>query len=497
MPKALKLYITGLVGTSALALVATSLFFVGRNGLSFGIRPEISATGQPTGIGVLAGLVFWTVITLFASALPVRMPRGTLVSVSIAPIVAAMVLGGPVAAGWVAAIGTTEVRELRGTVRWYGSLANHAGIVLPAILGGLIFDLLRGTSSGPAVSFAATLAASACYFALNVVITAGLVSLRYGRSFRVVLIGDTKAYMMNLFALGPLAWLMTQIYLLPNGAGLWATLLFGLPLYTTRVTHSRAVEMRDMFTQTIGALAEAVDKRDTFTSKHSRRVMEISSDIGRVMRYGEADMEALEWGGLLHDVGKIGVPDSVLLKADRLTRDERAIMNSHPVLGAQIIAPVARLAPELPIIRHHHEWYNGSGYPDRLIGSEIPRLARVLHVADAFEAMTAARPYRLRPLTAEQALGELRKFAGIQFDPVFVDAFVKTKWAEGVPDPGRTIETAPVPLLGQAAALMAGAAAATGTDPATKTTAVTSRGGAGVASGPAAGAEPGNPAAAR
>ena len=252
-----------------------------------------------------------------------------------------------------------------------------------------------------------------------------------------------------------------------------------------------------MFTQTIGALAEAVDKRDTFTSKHSRRVMEISSDIGRVMRYGEADMEALEWGGLLHDVGKIGVPDSVLLKADRLTRDERAIMNSHPVLGAQIIAPVARLAPELPIIRHHHEWYNGSGYPDRLIGSEIPRLARVLHVADAFEAMTAARPYRLRPLTAEQALGELRKFAGIQFDPVFVDAFVKTKWAEGVPDPGRTIETAPVPLLGQAAALMAGAAAATGTDPATKTTAVTSRGGAGVASGPAAGAEPGNPAAAR
>ena len=109
-------------------------------------------------------------------------------------------------------------------------------------------------------------------------------------------------------------------------------------------------------------------------------------------------------------------------------------MNAHPVLGAQIIAPVTKLAPELPIIRHHHEWYNGSGYPDRLIGDEIPKLARILHVADAFEAMTAARPYRMTPLTPEQALGELRKFAGVQFDPVVVDAFVRTparRWRRG------------------------------------------------------------------
>ena len=158
-----------------------------------------------------------------------------------------------------------------------------------------------------------------------------------------------------------------------------------------------------MFTQTIGALAEAVDKRDPFTSKHSHRVKAIAVDIGREMRVSEPELEALEWGGLLHDVGKIGVPDSVLMKQDRLTRDERMVMNAHPVLGAQIIAPVTKLAPELPIIRHHHEWYNGSGYPDRLIGDEIPKLARILHVADAFEAMTAQRPYRMTPLTVEQA----------------------------------------------------------------------------------------------
>jgi len=209
-----------------------------------------------------------------------------------------------------------------------------------------------------------------------------------------------------------------------------------------------------MFTQTIGALTEAVDKRDPYTARHSHRVKEISVDIGRVMRVSAGEMEALEWGGLLHDVGKIGVRDEVLNKPDRLTREERMIMNSHPVLGAEIIAQVTKLAPELPIIRHHHEWYNGSGYPDRLIGDEIPKLARILHVADAFEAMTSARPYRMTPLTREQALGELRKFAGIQFDPVVVDAFVKTHWVDGVPDPGRTEELRPIPSLAQAAGQM-------------------------------------------
>jgi putative nucleotidyltransferase with HDIG domain len=218
-----------------------------------------------------------------------------------------------------------------------------------------------------------------------------------------------------------------------------------------------------MFTETVRSLAEAVDKRDTFTSGHSHRVQEISVDIGKAMKLSDSDLEALEWGGLLHDIGKIGVPDSVLLKQERLTREERMTMNAHPVLGAEIIAPVKRLAPELPIIRHHHEWFNGSGYPDRLVGDQIPKLARVLHVADAFEAMTAARPYRMTPLTPQQALAELRKFGGIQFDPDIVDAFVKTKWARELPDPGRA-EIRDVPLIGQAAGTLSATAGAPGAD---------------------------------
>ena len=449
MSRSLKLYVTGLVSLSVLALVLTSFVFASRPELVGGIRPDIALrTGSRSVVDVFLGIAFWTLLTLFAGALPVRMPRGTLVSVSTAPIIASIALGGPVAAGLVALVGTTEVRELRGRIPWYGTASNHAGVVLPAVIAGIITETIRGGSEASIVIFGATMVGAAAFFLLNVGITSLVVAMRSQQSLKVVALGDFRGISINAFALAPLAWLMATIYFL---VGWWASLLFALPLYTTRVAYHRFVEMRDMFTQTIGALAEAVDKRDPFTSKHSHRVKLIGVDIGREMRVSASELEALEWGGLLHDVGKIGVPDAVLLKSDRLTREERMTMNAHPVLGAQIIAPVTKLAPELPIIRHHHEWYNGSGYPDRLIGDEIPKLARILHVADAFEAMTAQRPYRMTPLTSEQALAELRKFAGIQFDPAVVDAFVRTSWVHGVSDPGRREEPRQIPLIGQAA----------------------------------------------
>jgi putative nucleotidyltransferase with HDIG domain len=448
MPKSLKLYIITVVVLGALALGAATVLIPTEESWGIALRWETSLPGAPLQAEVIAGVGFWIAATLVASALPVVMPRGTHVGVSIAPIVASIILGGPTVGGWVAAIGTTELRELRGRIPWYGTLANHASLALPAVLAGVVrLGVLRIVGDELHWQFATGVLAGAVFFAVNASLAASLLALRTNQGFKSVFVGDSRGIALNMVGLTPLAWLMAQIY----AVAWWACLLFALPLYTTRAAYSRFVEMRDMFTQTIGALAEAVDKRDPFTSKHSHRVKQIAVDIGREMRVNEGELEALEWGGLLHDVGKIGVPDAVLLKQERLNRDERMIMNAHPVLGAQIIAPVTKLAPELPIIRHHHEWYNGSGYPDRLIGDEIPKLARILHVADAFEAMTAARPYRMTPLTAEQALAELRKFAGIQFDPTVVDAFVRTSWVDGVSDPGRRHEPRQIPLIAQAA----------------------------------------------
>jgi putative nucleotidyltransferase with HDIG domain len=440
MPRSLKLYIVGVVTMSVIALVVTTFAFPPQDSVALRLA---TSSGPPLTLEIWAGIAFWIVLTALASAMPVQLPRGTQVAVSVAPIIASLLLGGPAVGAWVAAIGTTELREVRGRIPWYGTLANHAGLVLPAIGAGLAQQGLVAAAGGNDTLFVGLLsaiAAAAVFYALNIALAGTLVSLRTGQPAREVL-ADARGTIVSVFALSPLSWLMAQMYLL----AWWATFLFSLPLYTTRLAHHQLMEMREMFTQTIGALAEAVDKRDPFTSKHSLRVKEIAVDIGREMRVSEPELEALEWGGLLHDVGKIGVPDAVLLKQERLDREERILMNSHPVKGAEIIAPVKKLAPELPIIRHHHEWFNGSGYPDRLIGDEIPKLARILHVADAFEAMTAARPYRMTPLTAEQALGELRKFAGVQFDPEVVDAFVRTHHAQGVQDPGRTPEPTPIP----------------------------------------------------
>ena len=453
MPRALKLYIAGVVTLSAVALVVATLLYPPDPRVALTLtHVSASASIRPTQFEIMLGVAFWTLITLVTSALPVKLPLGTHQAVSMAPIVAAMALGGPAVAGWVAAIGTTELREVRGRIPWYGTLANHAGMAFPAVAAGIVYVAIRSIAEPAtdwtlAVDFLATIVAAIVLFVLNTLIASGVLALRTGQSLGAVIAGDSRDTVYNNIALAPLGWLMAVVYSIQW----WTALLFALPLYTTRLAYQRFVDMRDMFTQTIGALAEAVDKRDPYTARHSHRVKEISVDIGRVMRVSGAELQALEWGGLLHDVGKIGVPDDVLNKPSRLTREERMIMNSHPVLGAQIIAPVTKLAPELPVIRHHHEWYNGSGYPDRLIGDEIPKLARILHVADAFEAMTAARPYRMTPLTNEQALAELRKFAGVQFDPVIVDAFVKTAHVDGVPDAGRAPGPRQIPLITQAA----------------------------------------------
>jgi HD-GYP domain-containing protein (c-di-GMP phosphodiesterase class II) len=249
-----------------------------------------------------------------------------------------------------------------------------------------------------------------------------VIATRDDQRFGTVLMSNLRQFGVSLAGLAPLAWLMASMWVVAGPIGV---LPFAVPLFATRAGYKKIVEIRDMFTQTVRSLAGAVDAKDPFTAGHSERVQLIAKDLGAELRCSDSELEALEWGGLLHDIGKIGIPDAILLKQGALTKDERMVMNAHPVKGEEIIRPVAKLKPELPIIRHHHEWFNGSGYPDRLVGHDIPKLARIMHVADSFEAMTAARPYRMTPLTEAQAIEELHKFSGIQFDPEVVAAFVK------------------------------------------------------------------------
>ena len=152
--------------------------------------------------------------------------------------------------------------------------------------------------------------------------------------------------------------------------------------------------------------------------------MRISGAMARVMKLPETMADRIEWASLLHDVGKIGIRDNILLKEGPLTPEEKLVMNQHPVIGAEIVAPTRQLASEAPLIRAHHEWWNGSGYPDGIVGEAIPLGARIMTTADAYEAMTSSRPYRKIPLTHDEAIAELRKFSGIQFDPKVVPVLI-------------------------------------------------------------------------
>jgi len=174
----------------------------------------------------------------------------------------------------------------------------------------------------------------------------------------------------------------------------------------------------------IFALAAAVEAKDPYTEAHTQRVAEAARRIGSHLGMSPADLDALYRGGLIHDIGKIGVPDAILLKPGPLDSEELTSMHLHPIIGENIVAPLRSGTALLPIIRNHHEHFDGTGYPDRLSGAAIPRLARIVSVCDAFDALVNDRPYRQRK-TVDEALAILASGSGRQWDPEIVDLFVK------------------------------------------------------------------------
>ena len=182
-------------------------------------------------------------------------------------------------------------------------------------------------------------------------------------------------------------------------------------------------ELQKSYLEVIKSFAVVLEERDAYTQGHSSRVTEYSVRTASEMCLPDEQIVALQIGGSLHDIGKIGIPEEVLCKAVKLTPEEWRVMREHPDKGARMIEPLSFLSKERVLIRHHHERWDGKGYPDRLAGEEIPLLSRILCVADAFDAMTSTRSYRRR-MTLETAVEQLKKSRGTQFDPKIVDLFL-------------------------------------------------------------------------
>ncbi len=187
-----------------------------------------------------------------------------------------------------------------------------------------------------------------------------------------------------------------------------------------------AQDLEEAYVSIVTVVAAAIEARDPYTHGHSARVSHFSVEIGKRIGLGSAEIEDLRVACLLHDVGKIRTPDSILRKSARLTPMEQKEMMRHTEYGAAILARAPSLRKHIPAVRHHHEWFNGQGYPDGIKAREIPRFAAIMAVSDAFDAMTSDRPYR-KALSEDEAFRELIRCAGTQFDPEIAGYFIELR----------------------------------------------------------------------
>lgn len=368
-------------------------------------------------------LIFWTGVTLGAASLSVRLPAGVVANITTAPILAAVfdpVLANPFSACWIALLGTIEVRDIRREIPWYGSLYNKFSNVIAAFAASLAFVATRPAfaQDDPLGTTTVILIVGLVFITTNVFLAVVAVSARttapitriWAMAIRDALFGATAQVFIG--------WLMAEVGL---RVGLWATLLFMVPLLLARYSFTKYAETRALFFGTVSALSQAIDAKDGFTRGHADRVSRIAGAIAREMDLSEKQIEQIELAGMLHDIGKIGVEDQILMKPTRLDPHEQQLMRRHPIYGATILQPSESLRPLVSLVLHHHENYDGSGYPEGRKGEDIPLGSRIIIVADAYEAMTSDRIYR-KAIGHERAMEQLNRYKGIQFDPKVVRA---------------------------------------------------------------------------
>lgn len=390
---------------------------------SLGVSVLLLASAPPPSQIDLPRIGFWIAITLVAIALPVQLPGGLWAHMTTAPILAALFdpqLPQPFAVVWVAFLGTIELRDLRGQVPWYGALYNKFNYATAAFAAAMVQRLLAplGPRTDPLSVLVQVVLVGATFMLVNSALAVLAASARTGSPLSRVFTLSLRNISVGLVAQVPLGWLMAEI---ADKVGHWAALLFMVPLLLARYSFTKYTEVRELFYGSVSALSQAIDAKDGFTRGHADRVSRIAGAVARDMGLPEREIEQIELAALLHDIGKIGVEDRILLKATRLEPDEKELMRRHPIYGASILEPSASLRPLVPIVLAHHENYDGSGYPNGLKGEDIPLGARIILVADAYEAMTSDRIYR-KAIGHDRAMEQLNTYKGIQFDPKVVRA---------------------------------------------------------------------------
>jgi len=374
-------------------------------------------------------------------------PRGLAWSANTMASLAAVVLTGPVGAALVSCCTLFGIR--RGPTLEQ-RLFNTAMYTVSAYLAGRTYLLFDGPVGVPhATSFPGLIgpfaAAAVVHVAVNFALLRGVFWLTKEPGTATGRIGLDLMLGLTELGYGAFGVLIAALW---SVLGAFTAVLVLVPVFVARWAVTQFAAQQRAYEATVSALCQAVETKDFYTRGHSERVSRGSVMIATEIGMRTDRVAAIRYAGMLHDVGKLGVPTSVLQKRSALTDDEYAAIQLHPMRGLDIVREIGFLDEALAGIMHHHERIDGKGYPMGLAGDEIPEFARVLAVADAFDAMTSTRSYR-GPRPVPEAVTELRKCAGTQFDLAFVDAFVtaieRDGWtppdAAAVEEPLRTIES--------------------------------------------------------
>lgn len=387
-------------------------------------------------------LLTFVMLAMASESLPVALPNGGYVTVSYAVFLSslisfplgvtlpAMALGGLLVFGK-AGLEQPLYKRIFNASQYVVSLAAAHSVI--GLWGHTVFQFdLR--------SMLIYLMAAAIFMLINITIVAIALGIIFNKSPWTIWLGNIRWSVPNFMALVPLGLLMALIY--KNYGPLGLIMLF-VPLLISRHSFQLYVDLRDNYLNTVEALVQALEAKDAYTSGHSARVVQLAVAMAEEIKMSEEKIEFLKYAAVLHDVGKIGVSELILNKKEKLLDPEWEAIRDHPVIGQNIIKNIKFMFDIGQVVRHHHERYDGKGYPDGLKGEEIPLESRIIGVADTYDAMTSDRSYR-KGRTHEEAIEELQRVAGSQLDPILVDVFCKvvaTELAKDVVGPSQ-VQTA-------------------------------------------------------
>jgi len=367
-------------------------------------------------------LTFFIILSTITEFMPVELPLGGSVTIGFPIDFVVILVYGPAYAIFITFFGEILGDVFNRKPIWYKTLFNASQYALSAGVAGIVYQKLGGVVGLVNIS-SYIIPAAICaivYYLINSSLFMIVISLAEGVPILSVWKNRIRGIIATYIALAPIGFVMVMVYV---NIGIWGIILFFFPLILARRSFELYTRMRKIYLDTIRTLAAAIDAKDPYTKGHSERVAKIAVVLATELNLSDRDIENIEYAALLHDIGKIGIDDRILGKSSKLSNEEFKKIKEHPIVGAKIIEPVDFLKNSYKTIYHHHEKYNGGGYPDGLKEKDIPLCARIIGVADAYDAMGSDRPYR-KKLSKEKILKEFTEQSGKQFDPQIVNALM-------------------------------------------------------------------------